>query len=202
MKFDFKPRLTSLSRTEYSRRLRERGAKFLGAGAYSTVYQHPTKKTRVMKVGKPDDLLTEDGYYAFVKRVVQLHKRNPFLPRVHSIKVFKRALRNDAFNRSHEYYYVVELEKLVKFKKIKRKDRNSWYIHNIGSISGDRKEWDELSLYTHPRPSIRNKALKQANKVIKRISKGGKFFHDVHNGNFMWRIRSTGTHVVFVDPIA
>jgi len=149
----------------------------------------------------------EDGYYRFLKRITKLRGNNPFLPRVHSVKVFKRKLGFDPYDRSYEFYFVAELEKLVPFKKIKLKARYAWYEKHIDAKrrkhgGADWCEEHESDLYASPHSRVTNKALKRANKMIKVVSRPVGFFHDAHLGNLMWRVQTTGMHVVFIDPIA
>jgi hypothetical protein len=211
MKFDFKPRLTTVSYADLCGQLRKCSKK-LGEGAFAKVFQHPTKKTRVLKVNKCDEQVTSDGYYAYVRRISKLRRHNPFLPRVCSIKVFKRALRNDPYDRSYEWYFVAELEKLVPHTKLKRSNRITWYWDHIDpkmqrpNLNNDDWYIDEVELYTRPHPRVKLTALKQANNIIKRLSKqrypGGRFFHDDQIHNMMWRVRASGMHPVYTDPIA
>lgn len=204
MKFDFTPRLTKVSFAHLCRQLKRTSRK-LGQGAFAKVFQHPTKSTRVLKVNRCDSVLMEDGYYRFLKRITKLRGNNPFLPRVHSVKVFKRKLGFDPYDRSYEFYFVAELEKLVPFKKIKFKDRYEWYKRNIYSKTEIPRRGeayaDEMKLYCRPHQKHRNRALKRANKLINRTSRG-IFFRDDHHGNLMWRVRASGMHVVFIDPVA
>jgi len=214
LKFDFTPKLTSVSHAEYCRRLRKRGAKELGDGAFSVVYQHPTKKTRVLKVNKCDELPTTDGYYMYVKCIASLRKRNPFLPRIFSVQVFKRPTPGDVYDRTHEWYFVVELEKLVPYDWFKVAERYAWFRRHINSkIVLDPEFYDEdqeaqiyeAQMYVRTRRT-HNKALIRACKLIKRLSKSkhryGQFAHDNHIENTMWRVKASKIHPVFTDPIS
>ncbi len=74
------------NRHRITNRMRRWGFKFLGAGDYSAVFQHPKDERLVIKYGPLDD-----GWLVFAAWCeAQRSANNPHLPVIHSIKRYER----------------------------------------------------------------------------------------------------------------
>jgi len=171
------------------------GTEKLGKGYFAFVYTHKRKHNTVIKIGlcgsidKVGTSPHNDGYLAFLKKT-QRYPKNPFFPKVHSIKLYKHVNR---FDRS-TFYYVIEMEKLVRFFDVKRRSPllKKWFkIYDT----------DEMDSYTLKPSNMKGVFAKQAAKVVRSLFE--QFHIDIHEDNYMWRVTNQKSpQLVITDPAA
>jgi len=161
------------------------GYKRIGSGQFSIALSVPKTNT-VCKIGFYDDL-HEDAYLRFLSGINQ---KNPLFPRIQSIKIY------DGEQIGCDNYYVVVMEKLTKYTKVRAAARkqglnkyNLTSIHNL-------ERWPIV----YARESCENKAFQAATKMLIELYR----FHeeDIHDGNVMWRHPSAKVpQLVITDPV-
>lgn len=185
-----------------------KGARRLGSGAFAVAYLKSGRKPVVIKIGRMGD-----AYIEYAKKVIQSKSKNPFLPKIHSLTLYK-AERGDGYcdNEYHEFY-VVEMEKLYDLED-KHKDNvgrivdmmeqlveynysvNKWLKNNdygsfcVPGVIDVKVNIDKKAL----------KLLKDLRKIVmKALRVSGCGDWDIHDGNIM--VRKNG-QLVLTDPIA
>lgn len=195
-----KPIKTDLCQEAMERKIARRTCS-IGEGAFATVYKHPSIKKRVYKIGGCDDNPNEEGYLAFVKKVMR-NSKNPFFPKIYSVRIYRYVEKlskrdaKDGLEPCSCHYYVVEMEKLTKFFSLKdhelimarllgRKTYNQWGVEALERVR------------RHYKGHLR-KAVKALQPLFKEYSR------DMHEGNVMWRTsrKDDVPQLVIIDPVA
>lgn len=155
----------------------ERGMKLLGKGAFARVYGCPNER-RVVKIGQ-----TWDNYLKFVKRI-GLRSNNPHFPKLHNVQI----------NRHNGLdYYVIEMEKLIKWRNVPKKVRER-HLKKFGVE-------DVYDLNFTRIKDIVGESAKEAIRTLRKMwNLGGS--RDMHDGNVMFRKKGKGFQLVLIDPIA
>ena len=186
-----------------------KGARRLSSGAFATAYLKPGRKPIVIKVGSMGD-----AYIEYAKKVIQSKSKNPFLPKLHSLTLYKgKRELCDVDGLDYHEFYVVKMERLY--------DLQDKHENNIGRIcdmfeqiveynySVDKwiKSNDYGSFCVPGVIDVKVNIDKQALKLLKdlrrvvmkalRVSGCGDW--DIHDGNIM--VRKNG-QLVLTDPIA
>lgn len=182
-----KPKKTTLSQSDYAYNYLTKKLKFqyLSSGAFASVYGKKDHK-RVFKIGHIDD-----NYLEYVK-LVGLRNKNPHLPTIYSVKLFKYG-----HDWGTETYYVIEMERLLPFDKVGRRKglkEHKRYQQQLGIVYIQDMEDPMRSM----KPSTRHG--KQLQKVLdKALDEGSP---DMHSGNIMWRKHGKSYQLVVTDPVA
>lgn len=185
-----------------------KGAKRLGSGAFAVAYLKGGKKPVVIKIGRMGD-----AYIEYAKKVIQAKSKNPFLPKIHSLTLYKAERGEDYCDNEYHEFYVVKMEKLY--------DLEDKHENNVGRIcdmfeqlveynySVDKwmksNDWSSFCIpgMMEFKFSVNKKAmlwLKDARKVVmKALRVSGCGDWDIHEGNIM--VRKNG-QLVLTDPIA
>jgi hypothetical protein len=184
-----------------------------------------TKAARVGSFQKePKDITgpDDDGYLSYLKKVQKLEKEgyhNPYFPRIHDLKVWQSG---------GEFHYRVNMEKLLPFDTEKLMGNKGliesiwermftisiqdaierWpYLENNPSNKSPGKRIERMfrQAFGNGETSlIKDPELKDALNVINKMadSSGNHFNHDLHDGNFMWRMTGTMPQLVILDPLS
>ena len=186
-----------------------KGAKRLGSGAFAVAYLKGGRNPVVIKIGRMGD-----AYIEYAKKVIQSKSKNPFLPKIHSLTLYKADPRaSGEFGLDYQEFYVVKMEKLYDLQD-KHKDnvgRICDMFEQLVEYNYSVDKWmrsNDWSSFCVPGMmefnfSVNKKAmlwLKDARKVVMRALRaadcGG---WDIHGGNIM--VRKNG-QLVLTDPIA
>ena len=185
-----------------------KGTKFLGSGAFASTYLKSGRKPVVIKIGRMGDV-----YIEYAKKVILAQSTNPFLPKIHSLTLYK-AKRGDDYDEleCHEFYavrmerlydlrdkhenavgrIVNMMEQLVKYNySVKRWMKNGDY--NSFCIPGVL----EIKVNVNQKAMLLLKDLRKL--VMKALRVSGHGDWDIHGGNIM--VRKNG-ELVLTDPIA
>ncbi len=173
-----KPTASPHSSRTHARYLKaRRGMQLLGAGAFARVYGRANHR-RVVKIGE-----TWDSYLKYVK-MIGLQSDNPYFPRIHDVKINRHENRD---------YYVIEMEKLIKWGNVPKKVRDA-ALEKLGA----RDLWDANYLRIK---EAAGELEREAIKLLQKLWYRGTS-RDVHRGNVMFRKRGRGYQLVFTDPAA
>ena len=186
---------TTTSCSELVRLLDKNKYNVVGDGGYATVYAQ-AKSSTVVKVGRLSyyDGWADDAYLTFLRK---MDPTNPMFPVITEITLF---------NNNDELYYVIRMERLIELELVPDRTRDEVF-KSLGIVDIYDFEWvpawakgDE---WTAPmaRPKIKCAFAKKAHALLIRLFK----LHntDVHDGNFMWRMRTGDTpQLVITDPIS
>ena len=202
--------VTFSSGAEVSAAKRElrKGTKFLGSGAFASTYLKSGRKPEVIKIGRMGD-----AYIEYAKKVILAESTNPFLPKIHSLTLYKAKRGEDHYDLECLEFYAVRMERLY--------DLQDKHENNIGRICD---MFEQLVEYNYSvtkwtknndfqpfcvpgvikmEVNINQKAmlmLKDLRKVVmKALRVSGHGDWDIHDGNIM--VRKNG-QLVLTDPIA
>jgi len=140
--------------------LLQRGYKFLGAGAFSSVYGKPESDT-VVKLSRtrPEN----DGWFAFAAWLRKERIDNIHFPRIHELA-------------HHGSYYMARMERLTNFKELT--DNNRRTLASVQRVAWRWSGWeDEIATMSAP--------LREAVDSLRQFL--GGYGLDLHGGNFMQR---------------
>jgi hypothetical protein len=174
------------------------GGKFLGSGAFARTY---LKGSEVIKVGREGD-----AYIQYAKQVIKANSRNPFLPKLFGLTIYKPAKN---LEWGCDGFYVVRMERLYELNS-KHKDEAVGAIVNafeqIVEYNYSLKKWTDrhdpicIPGLFEVKATFNKRALKwlkHARSIVTKASKYGDW--DIHDGNIM--VRKNG-QLVLTDPIA
>lgn len=154
--------------------------KYLGAGAYGTVYApHDTSKNYVFKVGNTD----RNGAYLSYVKVAMANQANPYFPRIQSIKYYRSSYGNT---------FVVKMERLAQFDETKDQSAVQSFLHG-NSLKQTLKFMKGIGV-TVETPAYA--FLKQVDDALSPLF--AMHCNDCHKGNFMFR----GDQIVITDPVS
>ena len=186
-----------------------KGAKRLGSGAFAVAYLKGGRKPVVIKIGRMGD-----AYIEYAKKVIQSKSKNPFLPKIHSLTLYKADPRaSGEFGLDYQEFYVVEMEQLY---DLQDKHENSVgrivdMMEQLVEYNYSVDKWmknNDLGSFSIPgifevKTTINKKAmllLKDLRKVVmKALRVSGHGDWDIHDCNIM--VRKNG-ELVLTDPIA
>lgn len=164
----------------------------LGYGAFATVFPHPSKPHRVIKV-EESAKGRRTAYHAFLEYALA-YQDNPHMPRVYSAVHYVIA-------GGGEYEHcalVVEMERLSQsYKKVD----NGWDEFNV-PLSPRMKPLQSYAqgafggYYWGKKPAPRSRAWMQAKAIMEELDSLG-YAEDLHDGNIMLR----GNVPVITDPV-
>jgi hypothetical protein len=167
------------------KRIRSKGFREIGSGAFADVYGHKTNKKYVYKVGVLDGTPSNDAYLCFAKKVIK-QKNNPWLPRITELVIHQHDTSvvddTDIWG-----YYVAKIERL---QPIGRKDYEVISYTEKAIDAGKKKPYG----VTITEDVDYNNAI----KIIVACIKDGHT-RDIHDGNIMKR---KDGQLVFTDPVA
>lgn len=179
--------------------------KRLGSGLYAKVFQHPTNPKRVIKLAYCEYKPQDDPYLDYLSAIkAKGMKTNPWFPKIHSLEIYRH---KDEEYSEHEYYYIVEMEKLVKYhtNKIKKKDKEEFF-NSVGII-----DYDDVRFYSNYRKNYRNSDTAPTNKYFCNLTSilsdlFDLYGDDLHANNIMWRVKERNSkkkiQLVVTDPVA
>lgn len=171
---------------------KKRHMRQLGSGAFARVFGRPNFRY-VVKVGC--------GYDKYLKYVamVGLRNPNPYLPTIHSVERFKyKTDEVDSYGRrlswDDDFYYVIKMEKLVKWGKVPQRTR----IKCLKKL-GCSHLWEADDLKA---TKSSGRWEKEAIRLLNRLWSNYEIGADVHQGNIMFRKKGRGYQLVYTDPAA
>lgn len=164
---------------EYVTRLHDLDYRFLGEGGFGTVFEHPTFSNVAVKVVKQDR-----AYKKFVTFCMQ-HPRNPWLPRIASIK----DLQLDDANLA----YVVFMEKLQPVKPTFIAELKEAMRSKFGLRPWSDTQWFNRASWRHIAANSPKDFAELATYFATNLNNV-----DLVPSNFMRR----GNQLVFNDPVA
>ena len=171
---------TTVSRDEYEINIcKRRRLKYLGCGLYANVYGN---RNIAVKVGSDLD----DPYLNYV-RAVGFNSRNPMFPKIKSVVIY---------NTEYDQYYVVEMERLIRFWDVKEPMEKCEARYGIDVDSLDCDDYLSTKIRTTKAKYIK----KALNTIMKMFRHHGSA--DMHTGNIMWRKRGKNLQLVITDPIS
>lgn len=154
----------------------------------------------VRKIYGLDDL--NDPYYKFIE-LIRSHQDNPFFPRIYKHKVYKDKPLTHGRNQWNMTGIVV-LERLTPLLDANL-DERVWLslFHNIGLTyirdPGDLSRFfKNRSRLAKTLTETNNKEFAEAVRVLLSMDRNE---FDLHDGNWMVRLTSTGPQLVIVDPV-
>jgi hypothetical protein len=197
------------------RRAAARSGERLGVGYYGSAYDRSSDISGVKKVaraGENNDL-TNDGYVAFVERIMSKH--NPYFPQVSELKKYKN-------KETGREFFTINIEKLVDLTKVDDRHLAVMYERITGeqftdkmskrkSMFGDdkmvRRQLPDLiasivenAVYGDTSiASIVDPQLRDAIRILAGMRRQG-WGVDMHEGNFMCRMTPYGAQLVITDP--
>lgn len=139
-----------------------------------------------------------DAYLQYVALIAE-HQDNPFFPQIYSAKVFQEAPPEDVKGYAKgQMYLVVHMERLHEINNPKIKDAVEEQAKRLGIGSLEDVTLDD----EYDRKSIagdtNNPQLKEALELMEPLFQ--YYGSDMHLGNWMVRLTSTGPQLVFADP--
>jgi hypothetical protein len=185
------------NRYRHTQRMKRWGFKFLGAGYYSAVFQHPKQPNVAIKYGPLDD-----GWLVFAAWCeAQRSTNNPHLPVIHSIKRYERqglycAVMERLDCTISDAMYKNEL--LTTWDTVRRR-----FNYGIADSSETwcgipQAQWDEW-LTDNKLAPIFEKTLARLRDFAVKHGLG----RDLHGGNAMLRKHEDGTFdLVLTDPFS
>lgn len=166
------------------------GLQKLGNGCFATAYA--SGHDQVVKVGVGNDW----GYMSFLEVMSQQHTQNPWLPRIHWVRVFMSSTGRESDNR-----IVTCMERLERpwSEGGRMVDENNkynplWqeYVNICGEIDDHMHSAKDETAWID-----RNQELSAALQVVRQAMRACNRTTDMHYGNFMVR----GRQLVITDPI-
>ena len=188
------------------KKMGQRSRKSSGGGAYAAGIEDPTDPSMYRKKSRMPSLLEKDAYYQFIKAAQPYVDYNPFLPRVYKI-IVKKDPRGFL---KPEYH----MEKLTPYNEAWRmydQDGNSLNkilkrkLFTKEAVGGDvpRLLANSLEFPFQADTYIKDPKLIQALDLIRTVKEtNSNFMYDLHEGNMMFRIGTTGPQLVITDPLA
>jgi len=165
--------------------------KRIGSGAYGEVFGAKNSEV-VYKLGDSTD---NDGYWAFVKTLMKEKTHNPFLPKIHGVRVYKASTNRWG---DEDEYFVVAMERLARMPN-KMNPARHWFCDQLerGSYSSDTPDKGAVLLGVK---MVVPKTLTDALKVLRKAARSSSCADwDLHGGNFMMR---GAKQLVVIDPLA
>lgn len=174
--------------------------KRLGAGVQGLAVERTKKTNVVTKVFGMND--ARDGYYRFLK-FCQDHQNNPYLPKIYKLRVYDKEFNIDSDGLEHDYELtgVVDLEKLVPINHPKIKDAIVPQLKRLGLPSDQSKRRRTNHLIDYYNSAVERGSIErdeQFEQVVDFLENSSK---DLHSGNVMARLTSTGPQLVIIDPV-
>jgi hypothetical protein len=182
---------TNLDQHDFADKIRKKGWKYLASGAFASVYAKRGSRT-VIKVGAMGD-----AYMEYVK-AVGIKSKNPLFPKIKSVVIYNARQRErgeDYWRTDDDCYYVVEMERLIPYRKLRNKDRYR-ALKRLNLEDPCELEYDAH----HVAKNTKNKHLRDACKKLIKVWRDNN--SDMHEGNIMWRKRGRGHQLVITDPVS
>jgi hypothetical protein len=160
----------------------------IGSGCYAEVYGMK-KSPIVYKIG---NAVTNVGYMAYIKELSKQTEHNPYLPKIHAVRIYDHS--------RHDKWFVVAMERLKPGHNYAFFDACSTLRDLIeGGIDDEEIKGDLLKI-KHIFPD----SLKRVVNVVRKahstaIKKSYEVGWDLHDGNFMMR---GNKQIVITDPLA
>lgn len=167
--------------------------KRIGSGSYGEVFGAKNSAV-VYKLGDSTD---NDGYWAFVKTLMKEKTHNPFLPKIHGVRVYKGTASTNRW-RDEDEFFVVAMERLTSMPN-KMNPARHWFCDQLerGSYSSDTPDKGAVLLGVK---MVVPKTLTDALKVLRKAARSSSSADwDLHDGNFMIR---GAKQLVVIDPLA
>jgi len=208
---DFTPR-DRKSNSDLGRRLdRRSNIDKLGSGSFGSAYSINSNKrlNQVTKSGIARNMnysifkeLTDDGYIAYIKAIVDSGLNNPYFPRIDDFKVYKKS--------NNQFTYVANIERLIPLQseRIPREMASAMWEKMFLDEPAEEPSLEDIvykMAYIVAGKNtylIKDKQLKQALGLIIGILRDSKFMNDIYDKNIMMRITGNMPQLVFTDPIA
>lgn len=184
---------TVLSKNDYvSKHITSQGFLQIDYGCYSTVYGK-RNVPYVYKVSRESISLQSDGWLTYLRRI-GLNAENPFFPKVYEFELFAF---KDCFGYTH-YYYVAKVERLVKYGKANRSQRQKFYNSvGISDYSEIRYKYIEFARSRKVHPHVKEISRIFTNMFVKART----VTPDMHHNNVMLRkVQGSNYEIVMNDP--
>lgn len=153
----------------------------IGSGCYADVYGNK-KSNVVYKVGEVD---SNAPYLAYVKALRVSRDANPYLPKIHGIRIYSNGCKYDD-------HFVVAMEKLTPLPR-KLHSMPYFFERLLGDDGRDSDDYASAVAL-----GIISNHMQHAIKLLHRAYKSERdSSFDIHSGNFMLR----GEQIVITDPL-
>lgn len=185
-----------------------------GGGAYALGTEDPGDPHMYRKKIRMPSNLVDDAYFQYIRACSPYMKSNPYFPRVYEV-VFKK-YANGYVKPSYHMEKLLSLkdarEQLGEFQLAntiaeqiyhedalqRRRDAGLEAADIIRDISDSMFQNNTIEAHK----LFKDKKLIEAIWLILKVLNSNEHFsEDLHNGNFMVRIGSTGPQLVFTDPL-
>lgn len=196
------PRITKEQVRETSARkfvrgfVRKNKLRCIGSGAFASAYSKSKSSRVVYKIGVIDEDGADfkyDAYLTYLERVVLKHQKNPVVPKVFDVRYI--TVVNPREPSYKELVYIVKMEKLTGFSKIKGNLRTK-LLWRYGMRSVFDLEDDLEDVVAADQTGYIKRI---ANKLQDLFDEWGG---DCHEGNIMWRKVGKTAELVITDPVA
>lgn len=192
-------------------------------GAYGSVKRHDRIPHEVSKTTHLPSNLQKDGYFQYVHAIQTHMKDNPFLPRIYdiTIKRAKNGMTKPVYRIEKLHSYTdITLKSVIAvgskcFSNFERVAETALNGLSILSTPDDKRTavWRKLcSLVYHTAIGYGDRAIEEAGEINPKLDEACQIVHrlmashnlinDMHFGNFMVRITSTGAQLVITDPLS
>jgi len=176
----------------------KKDATFLAQGRQGMVLSRSKKINMVTKLFGFND--QHDGYLRFLQLAIQ-HQDNPYIPRVSNLRLYDKQYASNYMDDRYEQVGAVDIEKLLPLSNRRIATAVAAKLAMLGvtrkaSINEDGL-WYNYTQALKVGEITRDEQFEEAIKLIDSL--GGQ--SDLHMGNIMVRLTSTGPQLVLVDPI-
>ncbi len=168
--------------------------KSAGGGLQASV--HKTKSNTVVKKAYIPNANPEDDAYVKYVKLISEHQGNPFFPRIYSAKMYQEDPVEGA--ELGKVYLVVHMERLQELTGKKITDTAQELIRSLGINGLTDNSFDNTASRFSIAEETTNPQLRDAIFLMEPLFR--EFGSDLHVGNFMLRLTSTGPQLVFADP--
>lgn len=167
----------------------------MGSGLQATVSKTKSN-TVVKKASVSNDIHPErDAYVQYVKLVSE-NQGNPFFPHIYKARLFKQQPEEGA--EIGRMYIVVHMERFHEMRDEKISDSIQELVKSLGIGNLTDRSFDDSASRFAIAEETSNPQLRDAIFLMEPLFQ--QFGSDLHIGNFMVRLTSTGPQLVFADP--
>lgn len=196
-----RPVSTPFNLTKLGRRSQDSSS----GGAYAQGTADPQDPSMYRKKSRMPSILRNDAYYQYIKATRPYVDSNPFFPRVYKI-IMKRDPVGYVKPEFHieklhdsdavDSYYDDKLDEILFRKYASAEGRQEFHGRSFMRLLS------RAIIAYEAKELIKDPKLIEAIELIQKVKESNdKFSFDLHSGNIMFRLGSTGPELVFTDPI-
>lgn len=176
-------------------------------GSYAKGKQNPTDPHMYRKTSHMPSDLGVDAYHNYIMDVAHKMAENPYLPRIYNITI--RTDKNGDSRPSYDMEKLhdpksVDMDSIIAMgdRMFKRFDPpDGELMHDSDDVMEYISAHIDEAFDSGDYRNIKDKSLIDAIDLIRDVKKKGKFYGDMHPGNFLIRITSKGPQLVLIDPL-